>query len=428
MVAVLGGVVGVVLGALAVWALTTRRAQSLRAVAAQAERELAVRDAQLALERETLERERAARAERELEWRTMETTFEALSNRVLAQTVEQFSASQERVLRERDSKLDLSLKPLTALLDVHNRANELLEAQQRSHEETRRLNQLLGRSSARGAWGEIQLQNVMEASGLRRNIDYDLQVTSVSDAGQSRRPDCVVHMPSGTSMAIDAKFPFEAFEAATRTEDAAERERLYAVHADALRKHVKALRDKSYWELIQPAPEFVVCFVPSDVAITAAFDADRDLLRDAAGDRVLIVGPTNLLSLLWSVALVLQQHQSGLNAQAILDQAYQVVGRIRLVGEPVEKMGRSLEESVKQYIKMVASVQSRLIVSAQNIRRMGGAARAKAVPELRTVNESTTALDADRWGVDRDNPLPEGVSEIIEIDLVAPDDADDLED
>lgn len=447
MVAVLGGGVGVVLGALAAWALTTRRAQSLRAVAAQAERELAVRDAQLALERETLERERAARAERELEWRTMETTFEALSNRVLAQTVEQFSASQERVLRERDSKLDLSLKPLTALLDeykrnlaefntqhagalsdVHNRANELLEAQQRSHEETRRLNQLLGRSSARGAWGEIQLQNVMEASGLRRNIDYDLQVTSVSDAGQSRRPDCVVHMPSGTSMAIDAKFPFEAFEAATRTEDAAERERLYAVHADALRKHVKALRDKSYWELIQPAPEFVVCFVPSDVAITAAFDADRDLLRDAAGDRVLIVGPTNLLSLLWSVALVLQQHQSGLNAQAILDQAYQIVDRIRLVAEPVEKMGRSLEESVKQYNKMVASVQSRLIVSAQNIRRMGGAARAKAVPELRTVNESTTALDADRWGVDRDNPLPEGVSEIIEIDLVAPDDADDLED
>jgi len=431
-VAVLVGLIGAVVGAAVAWSVAARRSGALRDVAADARRDLAVRDAQLNLAAEALERERA---ERDVVVRNMEVTFEALSNRVLTQTVDQFNRSQEQVLRERDSKLDLTLKPLTSLLDeykrnlaefntqhagalsdVHNRAAELLEAQLKGQEETRRLNELLGRSSQRGQWGEIQLQNVMEASGLRKDIDYDLQVTALSDAGQTRRPDCVVKMPNATRIAVDAKFPFDAFEAATRTQDPTERNRLFSAHADALRAHVKTLRDKSYWELIAPAPEFVVCFVPSDMAISAALEADRDLLRDAAVERVLIVGPTNLLSLLWSVALVMQQHQSHLNTQAILDQANQIVDRIRLVAEPVEKMGRSLEESVKHYNKMVASVQSRLIVSAQNIRRLGGAPRAKDVPELRSVSETAAALNDERWGVDDENPLAEGVSEILDVD------------
>ncbi len=432
MVAVLGGLVGLALGALLAWAISLKRSQSLRDVAATAEKELAVRDSQLALAHEGLARERA---EHENAIRNMEVTFENMSNRVLAQTVDQFNQSQEQVLKERDSKLNLTLKPLETLLDeykknlaefnrehtgalsdVKNKASELLDAQQKTQDATHRLNQLLGRGDQRGHWGEVQLANVMEASGLRRNIDYDLQVTGTNDTGRSLRPDCVVKMPNGASIAIDAKFPFDAFEAALGADDVEQRRMYYEAHALALRGHVKTLKEKSYWEVITPAPEFVVCFVPSDFAITAAFDADPGLHSYAAKERVLIVGPTNLLSLLWSVALVLRQHEAKINAEEILTLAEKIFDRIRLVAEPIVKMGKSLDDSVEAYNKMVKSIESRLIVSAQGIRRLGGVQRAKDIPGLPSINETTVKLNEDRWGVGPESPVLEGASEIIDLD------------
>lgn len=426
------GVAGLLVGAALTWAYSMKHAQSLRDGATQAKADLAVRESQLTAANEMLARERG---EHENSLKNMELTFENMSNRVLANTVDQFNQSQEQVLKERDSKLDLTLKPLETLLDeykknlvdfnkehagalfdVKSRATELLQAQQKTQDETRRLNQLLGRGDQRGHWGEVQLGNVMEASGLRRNIDYDLQVSGVNDVGRALRPDCVVKMPNDASIAIDAKFPFDAFEAALATDDAEQRRLKHAEHATALRSHIKTLKEKSYWEVITPAPEFVVCFVPSDFAITAAFDADPQLHAFAAKERVLIVGPTNLLSLLWSVAMVLRQHDATLNAEEILKTAESMVDRIRYMVEPMAKMGKSLEDAVDSYNKMVKSAESRLIPAAQRMRGLGGAQRAKSLPELESVNEPVSQLNEGKWGVGPDNRLPEGISEILELE------------
>jgi DNA recombination protein RmuC len=223
-------------------------------------------------------------------------------------------------------------------------------------------------------------------------------------------------MPNNASIAIDAKFPFDAFEAANATEDAEQRRLKYLEHATALRSHVKTLKEKSYWELISPAPEFVVCFVPSDFAITAAFDADPTLHAYAAKERVLIVGPTNLLSLLWSVAMVLRQHDATINAQEIFKIAESMVDRIRLVAEPILKMGKSLDDTLDSYNKMVRSVESRLIPEARRVRALGGAQRAKALPELESIDETAVQLNEEKWGVDLENPLAPGISEILELE------------
>jgi len=432
MLVLIAGVAGALIGALIVWGLGQRRRQSDRDALATVNQDLAVRDTQLKAANEMLDRERD---EHTTALANLEVTFENMSNRVLSQTVQEFNLSQEQVLKERDSKLTHTLKPLEDLLDeykrnladfnkehvgalsdVKSKASELLEAQQKTQHETRRLNQLLGRGDQRGHWGEIQLANVMEASGLRHNIDYDLQVTGVNDAGRSLRPDCIVKMPSGASIAIDAKFPFDDFERAIATDDVTERRRHFEEFARKLRGHVKTLKEKSYWEVINPAPEFTVCFVPSDAAITAAFDADPLLHEFAAKERVLVVGPTNLLSLLWSVAFVLRQHEAKINAKEILDIAERIVDRIRLVAEPITKLGKSLNDTVNNYNQMVKSVESRLIVSARDIRRLGGAQRAKSLPELEGIHESALVLNDSKWGLDPDNPLAEGISEIIDIE------------
>ena len=431
MVAVLTGVLGLLVGGVFAWSLAVRRSQSRGDDFNDTKAELAVRTSELAAANGEIAR---VRLEHEAALDNMGGIFENLSNRVLQQTVLQFNQSQDQAMRERETTLDRTLKPLADLLDeykrnlaefdkqhvgalseVKSRADELLNEQRKSQEETRRLNQLLGRSDHRGRWGEVQLANVLEASGLHQHIDYELQVSATSDAGRSQRPDCVVNMPNGSRVAIDAKFPFDAFEAALSSENADERRTLELKHAKDLRAHVKTLRDKAYWESISPAPEFVACFVPSDVAVSVAFDADPDLLQYAANERVLIVGPTNLLSLLWSVAMMVRQQQLATNADEIYKVAELIFERIRLVAEPVASMGRALDTQVKEYNKMIASFETRLIVSARGLQNLGGVPRAKELPELNQVDRLTARLDEVKWGVDG-QPSLDGMAEILELE------------
>ncbi|HVB18777.1 MAG TPA: DNA recombination protein RmuC [Acidimicrobiales bacterium] len=428
---VLSALLGLVVGLLIAGAALSARVRAARDAAASANTQLKVRESELANALETAAR---LREEHTAALANMESLFENVSNRVLNKTVHQFNESQEQVQRERSETLGRTLAPLkdaldeykrslsefdkqhvSALSDVKNRAEELLAEQKRSQDETRRLNQLLGRSDQRGRWGEIQLANILQAAGLEPGIDYDLQVSAVSETGRVQRPDCVVNMPNGSRIAVDAKFPFDAFEAAMSSSDPLERRELYAKHSRDLRSHVKTLREKAYWQAIQPSPEFVACFVPSDVAIAAAFEADPELYTHAAKERVLIVGPTTLLSLLWSVAVVIDRHKLALNAEKIYDQAARLFDRIRLVAEPVDRMGKALATSVEQYNKMVDSFESRLLVTARQVRSLGGAAHLKDLPELVAIEKLTHQPNAQSWGVDENGPA-EGASEILALE------------
>jgi DNA anti-recombination protein RmuC len=79
-------------------------------------------------------------------------------------------------------------------------------------------------------------------------------------------------------------------------------------------------------------------------------------------------------------------------------------------------MGKSLEDSVDSYNKMLKSVEARLIPAAQRTRDLGGAQGVKSLPELSSVDEPVGQLNEEKWGVGPDNPLPEGISEILELE------------
>ena len=426
------GVVGAVVGALAAGLLALRKTQSLRHLVSVTESQVLVAEALHRASAESLERERADHAQAVA---NLETLFEATSSRVLMNSMTQFNDTQERILRERDSKLKDSLGPLEellgqyqnnlegfdkshrqALFDVGARASELLQAQIKSQEETSRLNQLLGRSADRGRWGEIQLVNVMEASGLRANIDFDLQVTQAGEAGQRQRPDCIVKLPNNSNIVIDAKFPFANFERALTTESASDRRHFEERFAADLREHVKVLATKSYWQALDFSPEFTVCFVPSDAALSAAYESDAALHAFATEKRVLLVGPTNLLALLWSAAEVLQRHTFVANAQDILKVAGELYGRIRVVAGPLAKLGKSLNDSVTSYNEAISSVESRLIPIARRVRQLDGATGAKSIEELKEMTSSAKSLDALKWGADLEDRQLALESEIIELD------------
>jgi DNA recombination protein RmuC len=94
----------------------------------------------------------------------------------------------------------------------------------------------------------------------------------------------VIHLPGGTSIAVDAKVPLEAYleaSAIPATATGADLERramLLQRHVKAVRAHIDALGKKAYWSGLGAAPEFVICFLPNESLLAAALDDHPALL------------------------------------------------------------------------------------------------------------------------------------------------------
>ena len=146
----------------------------------------------------------------------------------------------------------------------------LSSAQLQLQNEAARLSTALRSTSFAGSWGELQLRRVVEMADMLPYCDFAEQVT----AG-SLRADLVVRLPGGRRIVVDAKTPLDAYRAAAETTDETAREAFLAEHAQKVRGHIDALGARRYWEQFQPAPEFVVLFLPGDHFLTAALQADR---------------------------------------------------------------------------------------------------------------------------------------------------------
>lgn len=158
-----------------------------------------------------------------------------------------------------------------------------------------RIDAVFANSAQRGRTGEIVLNNRLEASGMARYRDFELQ--SVLPGGG--RPDVVLNLPGRGRLVIDSKFPLDDFQRATSAITEKDRRKAMAAYGRAVASHVAALAKRDYPSELPDAMEFVVCYLPGEELVAAAYEARPALFYDAARDGVLIAGPATLLSILW---------------------------------------------------------------------------------------------------------------------------------
>ncbi len=177
------------------------------------------------------------------------------------------------------------------------------ESEERLRATAESLAAALRSNSTRGVWGETQLRSVVEAAGLLERVDFDVQSSITSDAGAGR-PDMIVHLPGGKSIAVDAKVPFTSYlEASAIPANAPEaelarRERLLKQHVKAGRDHITALGSRPNWAGLGSSPEMVIAFIPSESLVASALEADPSLLEYAFSKRVALSSPVSLWSVL----------------------------------------------------------------------------------------------------------------------------------
>jgi DNA recombination protein RmuC len=254
-----------------------------------------------------------------------------------------------------------SIGELRGLLDGVSRQQERLVS------EATQWNQLLGHAGERGRWGELTLQNLVEAAGLREHVDFDVQV-SVSDGEQSGRPDLVLHLPTGGCVPVDSKATWDAYRDSLDTEEPNARQELLSKHARNVRSCVQTLAQRAYWSQFACAPEMVVLFIPSEAAFAAAAARDPELLAYAIRQRVVITTPSTLFALLQVVAVGWHQAELSKNADLIRELGGQLVKRLTGVTEQLAKASRGLDSAVRAHNEVVGCFEGRLLNTA---RRMG---------------------------------------------------------
>jgi len=235
---------------------------------------------------------------------------------------------------------------------------------------TSALQSALKSTSARGAWGEQQLRNVIELAGMLPYCDF-FEQTTVTGNDRTQRPDAVIKLPNEGCVVIDSKTPLDSYLKAQETSDPTLRQQLLSEHAKALAGHAKVLADKKYWEQFNRSPEYVIMFIPGESFLADALRSDSSLLEVAMRSRVLIASPVNLLALLLAVAKGWQAFQIAEHAEKIAALGRELYERVDTVLESVEKTGRGLETAITAYNKMVGSIEGRMLATLRKFKDAG---------------------------------------------------------
>jgi DNA recombination protein RmuC len=349
---------------------------------------------------ETVERSHTARLE-ELRGlnEALQGKFKTLANEVLEgnskafldRVTERFATHAETSRAELDARqkaIDGMVKPLSERLgafdtilremekhrtDAYGAIREQVEhlklGQAQLSGETRKLVQALRAPKTRGRWGEMQLRQVFELSGMAEHVDFETE-TSHRTEGGLQRPDAIVRMPGGRSLVIDAKTSLDGYLDALEADTPEARDIAITRHARQVADHVRLLSSKKYHDLLADTPDFVVMFIPGDVFLSAAVESDPALLERAMQSRVVIATPSTLIALLRTIAFGWQQEAIAENAVTIHREAKELYGRLAVFASNLQKVGVALNRSVDSYNKAMGSLEARVLPSARKLEAM----------------------------------------------------------
>lgn len=319
-------------------------------------------------------------------------------------TLEKFQEGARNDLDKRQTAIDQLVKPVQETLQKFDvKISEVekarIEAYSGLQQQVRGLsdtNQMLvramGKPGVRGRWGEVQLRRVVEIAGMLEYCDFEQQVNVKTEDG-SLRPDLVVRLPGGKSLVVDAKTPMNAYLEAIDAPDDLTRKAKLIEHARSIREHMIALGQKAYWEQFQPAPDFVVLFLPGENFFSAALEQDPALIdQEIEKNRVVLATPITLIALLRTVAYGWRQEALAENAKVISELGRELYDRISTMAGHLGKVGSGLKRAVESYNDTVASFERRVLVSARKFRDLKASNAAVEIEGVEPVEVIPRAL------------------------------------
>lgn len=314
--------------------------------------------------------------------------FKALANEILEDKTKRFTEQNQTNLNQLLEPLKVKIAEFQGEVQkvyvqegkdrsaLAQQVKQLMELNNQLSKDAHNLTSALkGQAKAQGNWGELILERVLEASGLRKGYEYDVQESHTRADGSRAQPDVVVHLPEERHLIIDAKVSLTAYEEHANAESDAGREVALKRHLDSVRSHIRELSGKNYQQLYGlKSLDFVLMFIPVEPAFMLAISHDGELWQDAWKKNVLLVSPSTLLFVVRTVAHLWRQEQQNRNAQDIASRGAELYDKlVGFVGD-LEALGDRLKQAQKAYdgaYNKLAGGRGNVIRQAEMLKQLG---------------------------------------------------------
>ena len=361
---------------------------------------------------------------------------DALFTEQLRLAKEEIKTLSQTILEERQKKLQETnktqmesiLTPLEKQLrDLKDRANEIHEknisdraAMAKELEQLRKMNEniskeandlthaLKGETKAQGNWGEMLLERQLEYMGFEEGKHYKKQsfikdecgLDIKNEEGKRLQPDIIIQYPQGREVIIDSKVSLTNYVNFIGATDEQERTDQLKKHISSLKRHIEELAAKQYGRYNSKSPEFVMMFVPNESAYITAIKEDSNLWNFAFERKILIVGPTSILSALQLALDLWKREDQSVNIQKIIDEVSNLYDKMASFCKTFKGIGDNISNTQKKYdeaLKQLSEGRGNNIGRLENIQKMGLSPKSKIALSAKNgtdeSSESTENLD-----------------------------------
>ena len=338
---------------------------------------------------ETLQGKLAEEGKRlETQQKQMQSQFENMANAILEKKSEKFAEQNQK-------NIDQILKPLGEKIksfeesvenkyvkDQESRAGLakqitlLQEANLKISQDAINLtNALKGDSKAQGDWGELQLEVLLEKSGLSKDIHFRTQNSEKDEDGREKRPDCIIDLPDHKNLIIDSKVSLKAYEQFINAPDDTEKNIFLKKHLESLKNHIRDLASKDYPKLYSiNAPDYVLMFVPIEPALISALQEDTEIFNLALSKNIILVSTSTLMATMRTVSFIWQQENQKKNVLEIARQSGALYEKFCGFVTDLESVGKAIENASKKYEAAQSKLHSgrgNLVNSVEKIKKLG---------------------------------------------------------
>ena len=262
-----------------------------------------------------------------------------------------------------------------------------------------------------GDWGEQLLAGILEDSGLRPGIEFEMQENVRDEQGANHRPDVIVNCPGKRRIVIDSKVSLSAFLSYSAAQTREQAEQAQKDNLRSVRAHIDELAKKQYDKLVPGALNQVLMFIPNEGSYILALRTDPQIGQYAYKKGILLINPTNLMIALQLIYNIWQSEKQAKNVEKVIKESELLYEKFVNFSENWGKIKENLENTMAIYDKADKQLyegNGNIVKKLEKLKELGFKTAAMALrddtisiddPKLRTEEKLAVVLGTEGDGL-----------------------------